>query len=42
MKIAYNSAYVQVDTFSFPFAQKAIIVYVYHCSHFQEIAMPNA
>jgi len=28
MKIAYNSAYVQIETFNFTFAQKAIIVYV--------------
>jgi len=42
MKIAYNSAYVQIETFSFAFAQQAIIVYVYFCSNFQEIAKPNA
>jgi len=43
MKIAYKSAYVQTETFNFTFAQQAIIVYVYLCSNFQEIAsrMPN-
>ena len=30
MKIAYNSAYVQKETFSFTFAQHAFIVYFYH------------
>jgi len=29
MKIAYISAYVQIETFNFTFAQQAIIVYVY-------------
>jgi len=29
MKIAYNSTYVQIETFSFTFAQQSIIVYVY-------------
>jgi len=29
MKIAYNSAYVQIETFNFTLAQQAIIVYVY-------------
>jgi len=42
MKIVYNYAYVQIETFSFTFAQQAIIVYVYLCSNFQEIAMLNA
>jgi len=44
MKNAYNSAYVQTEMFNFTFAQQAIIMYVYLCSHFQEIAtgMPNA
>jgi len=42
MKIAYNSASVQIETFNFTFAQQAIIVYVYLCSNFQENAMPNA
>jgi len=41
MKIAYNSAYVQIKTFNFTFTQQAIIMYVYLCSNFQEIAMPN-
>ena len=42
MKIAYNSAYIHIETFNFTFAQQAIIVYVYLCSNFQAIAMPNA
>jgi len=42
MKIAYNSAYVQIETFNFTFTQQAIVVYVCLCSNFQEIAMPNA
>jgi len=29
MKIAYNSAYVQRETFNFTFAQQATIVYFY-------------
>jgi len=41
MKIACNSAYVQMEMFNFTFAQQAIIVYVYHCSDFQEITMPK-
>ena len=41
MKIAYNFAYAQIETFNFTFIQQAIIVYVYLCSNFQEIAMPN-
>jgi len=28
MKIAYNSAYIQIETSNFTFAQQAIIVYV--------------
>jgi len=28
--------------FNFTFAKQSIIVYVYLCSNFQEIAMPNA
>jgi len=28
LKIAYNSAYIQIETFNFSFAQKAIIVYI--------------
>jgi len=42
MEIAYNSAHVQIEMFNFTFAQQAIIVYLYLCSNFQEIAMPNA
>jgi len=42
MKIAYNSAYVQTETFNFTFAQQANIVYIDLCSNFQEIAMLNA
>jgi len=43
-KNAHNSAYVQTETetFNFIFAQHDIIVYVYLCSNFQEIAMPSA
>jgi len=39
MKIAYNSAYIQIETFNFTFAQQAVIMYFYLCSNFQEIAM---
>jgi len=42
MKIAYNSAYFQMETLNFAFARQAIIVYFYFCSNFQEIAMLNA
>jgi len=42
MKIAYNSAYVQVESVNFTFAQQAVIVYFYRCSNFQEIAMLSA
>jgi len=42
MKIAYNSAYVKIETFNFTFAQQAVIVYFYVCSNFQDIVMPNA
>ena len=42
MKIVYNSAYIQIEMFNFTFDQQAIIVYVYLCSNFQEIAMQNA
>ena len=42
MKIAYNSAYVQIETFNFTFTQQAIIVYFYLCSNFQETAMSKA
>jgi len=31
MKIAYNSAYFQLETFNFTFAQQAIIVYSTLC-----------
>jgi len=41
MKIAYNSAYVQIENLNFTFARQAVIVYFYLCSNFQEIAMPN-
>jgi len=41
MKIAYKSAYIQLEMFNFTFAQQAIIVYCL-CSNFQEIATPNA
>jgi len=40
MKIAYNSAYVQIETLNFTFAQQAVIVYFYVCS--KKITMPNA
>ena len=42
MKISYNSAYVQIETFNFTFAQQAVMVYFYLPSNFQEIAMPKA
>jgi len=42
MKIASNSAYVQIETFNFTFAHHAFIAYFYLCSNFQDIAMPNA
>jgi len=42
MKIADNSAYVQIETLKFTFARQAIVVYLYLSSNFQEIAMPNA
>jgi len=41
MKIAYNSAHIQIEMFTFTFTQQAIL-YVYLCSNFQEIAMLNA
>jgi len=41
MKIAYNSAYFQIETFTFTIAEQAVIVYVCLCSNFQEITMPN-
>jgi len=40
MKTAYNSAYVQSETFTFTFTHQAIIVYVYLCSIFQDIVAP--
>ena len=42
MKIAHDSAYVQIKTFSFTFDEQAFIVYFYLCSNFQDIAVPNA
>ena len=42
MKIAYNSAYVQIETVNFTFTQQTVIVYFYLYSNVQEIAMPNA
>jgi len=42
MRIAYNYAYVQIETVNFTFAQQAVIVYFYLCSNVQEIAVPNA
>jgi len=29
MKIAYNSAYIQIEAFNFAFTQQAIIVYIF-------------
>jgi len=40
-KTAYNSAYVQIETYNFTFAQQVAVVYFYLCSNFQDIAMPN-
>ena len=40
-EIDYNSAYVQTETFNFNFAWQAVIVYIYLCFNFKEIAMPN-
>jgi len=42
MKIAYNSAYVQIETFNFTYAQQTFIVYFCISSNFQNIAMPHA
>ena len=42
MKIAYNSAYVHIETFTFTFAQQVFIEYFYLCSNFQDSAMTNA
>ena len=43
MKIAYNTAYVQIETVNFTFAQpsKLSLCIFYICSNFQDIAMPN-
>jgi len=41
MKIAYNSAYNQIETFILPSPSKPVL-YVYLCSNFQQIATPNA
>jgi len=41
MKIVYNTAYVQIETFDFTFAPKAIIVHGCLCANFQEITMPR-
>jgi len=40
MKIADNSAYIQIKTLNFTFAQQAVVVYFYLCSNFQEITSP--
>ena len=42
MNTAYNSAYIQIETFNLTFAQQAVIVYFYLCSNFKEIVIPNA
>ena len=42
MKIAYNSAYIQIETLNFIFIRQAVIVYFCLCSIFQEIIMPIA
>jgi len=42
MKIAYNSAYVQTETFNCTLTPQAIIVYGCLLANFQKIAMPNA
>jgi len=41
MTIAYNCAYIQIETLNCTFAQQAVIVYFYLCSNFHEIAMSN-
>ena len=41
MKIAYNCAYIQIETFNCTFAKQTFIVYFYICSNFQDIAMSN-
>jgi len=35
MKIAYNSAYLQMETLNFTFVWQAIIAYFYLCSNCQ-------
>jgi len=35
MNIAYNSAYVQIETFNFTFAQQAVVVYFYRTMHYR-------
>ena len=42
MKTDHNSAYIQIETVNFTFAQQADTVYFYLCSNVQEIAMLNA
>jgi len=42
MKIAYNSAYIQIEMFNCTLFQQGIIVYCYLCANFQEISMRNA
>ena len=42
MKIAYNSAYIQIETFNFIFDQEAFIMYFYLCPNFLDITMPSA
>jgi len=39
IKIAYNSAYIQIETLKFTFAHQAVIVYFYICSNFQEFEL---
>jgi len=38
MKIAYNSAYVQIETFNFTFAQQTFIVYFYCTKQSMQLA----
>jgi len=42
MKTAYNSAYIQTETFNYLCLASMITVHVYLSFNFQEIAMPNA
>ena len=42
MKIANNSAYIQIEMFNCTFSLQAIIVYDCLCANIQEIATPNA